>query len=513
MGADKNRPNTFGKRAESLLARGSISIGKHLDGAHARFTVIAHMFGSHRPIFLREFYVTLVLLLLGVFGCSSTRAPQRPSEATVTIAATAPTVSLPVPHTGPTIKLAEPPATTYPVMLGIDVLESEGFAAVKGKRIGLLTHPAGVNRRGESTIDVLRHAPGVKLVALYGPEHGIYGNLAAEKNYGNQIDPRTGLMVYSAYSAPNHRPTKAQLKGLDAMVIDLQDIGTRSYTFISAMKAMMEACFENHIEVVVLDRPNPLGGLKVDGPLLDAKWKSYVGAFRVPYVHGLTIGELARMAKEAPGVLDVSEAVRSRGKLTIVPMRGWRRAMRWPDTGLTWVPTSQFIQDFSAVEGYPMVGLGAFWDPPRIDTGFRHGVGKSYAFRGISHKSVKIDVVEKEVRAFNLPGLQFHRVSAPDRNGKPAVGLYVEITDYDEWHPTDLNFYLMRLACKLEPKNPFAPGPGRDFSGFLRHMGSEEFLRALQRDGARTDVEAFIAYWRHQDQIYQQQVRRYWLYQ
>ncbi|MEO8866172.1 MAG: DUF1343 domain-containing protein [Opitutaceae bacterium] len=404
-----------------------------------------------------------------------------------------------------------PSSPIFPVMLGIDVLEARGFDAVKGKRIGLLTHPAGVNRRGISTIDVLRHAPGVKLVALYGPEHGIYGDEAAEVLIRDRVDKRTGLPVFSIYGA-TRKPTKAQLKGIDAMVIDLQDIGTRSYTFVSAMRYTMEACFEQNIEVIVLDRPNPLGGLKADGPPLDAKWTSYVGAFRVPYVHGLTIGELALMAKEAPGVLAVSEAVRKRGKLTVIPMRGWRRAMRWPETGLTWVPTSTLIQDFSAVQGYPMVGLGAFWNPPKIDTGFRHGIGKSYPFRGISHKTAKIDVVERELRALNLHGIQFRRVSALDRDGRPAVGLYIEITDYDEWKPTELNFYLMRLACKLDPKNPFLPGPGRDFSGFLRHMGSEEFLRALQRYGARTDVPKYLAEWDARAKIYQEQSKRYWLY-
>jgi uncharacterized protein YbbC (DUF1343 family) len=400
----------------------------------------------------------------------------------------------------------------YPVMLGIDVLESQGFAAVKGKRIGLMTHPAGVNRRGESTISVLRRAPGVKLVALYGPEHGVYGEAAAEVRLANTVDKRSGLPMYAVYAMPNRKPTRASLKGIDAMVIDLQDIGTRSYTFVSAMRYMMEACFEHKVEVIVLDRPNPLGGLKVDGPPLDAEWTSYVGAFRVPYVHGLTIGELARMAKEAPGVLAVSESVREKGRLTVIPMRGWRRSMRWPETGLPWIPTSNFVQDFAAVQGYPMVGLGAFWDPPHIDTGFRHGIGKYYPFRGISHRTVKIDVVEKELRALRLDGIQFRRVSATDRDGKPAVGLFVEITDYDEWRPTELNFYLMKLACKFEPKNPFAPGPGRDFKGFLRHMGSADFLRALQRDGARVDVPRFLAEWDAKAKIYQEQSKRYWLY-
>jgi uncharacterized protein YbbC (DUF1343 family) len=397
-------------------------------------------------------------------------------------------------------------------MLGIDVLEAEGFAAVKGKRIGLLTHQAGVNRRGESTIDVLRRAPGVKLVALYGPEHGLYSAEAREVIIADKPDPRTGLPVYSWYGKVR-RPTKAMLKGLDAMVIDLQDIGTRSYTYISAMRLTMEACFENGVEVIVLDRPNPLGGLKVDGPPLDSQWASWnVGAFRVPYVHGLTIGELAKMAKEAPAVLDVSDTVRQRGKLTVIPMRGWTRAMRWPETGLVWVPTSGGIPTWEAVQGYPMVGLGTFRDPPRIDTGFSSGVGKSYIFRGISRKGVKDEVLEKDLQALKLPGLRFQRVSALDKDGKPATGIYIEITDYDEWRPTELNFYLMKLACKYDPKNPFAPGPVRNFSGFLRHMGSTAFLNALQRDGAKVDVDAFIRDWAAKAKVYQQQSRKFWLY-
>jgi uncharacterized protein YbbC (DUF1343 family) len=497
-------PPTLDLIPESFL--GEKTLGNILDGAASPTKVSARMPGPHRLLPLKHFCVSL-LLLLGLFGCSASRPPTRPADS-------APTAYLmpKVPAAPRVTQTVASSAPIYPVMLGIDVLESEGFAAVRGKRIGLLTHPAGVNRRGERTIDVLRRAPGVKLVALYGPEHGVNGDAPAEFLVPNTIDKRTGLPAYSIYAMPGRKPTKASLKGIDAMVIDLQDIGTRSYTFISAMRYTMEACFANNVEVIVLDRPNPLGGLKVDGPPLDAKWSSYVGAFRVPYVYGLTIGELAHMAKEAPGVLAVSDAVREHGRLTVIPMRGWRRAMRWPETGLTWIPTSQFVQDFAAIEGYPMVGLGTFWDPPKIDIGFRHGIGKSYSFRGISHKFVKIDVVEKELRALNLHGLQFRRVSALDREGKPAVGLFIEITDYDEWQPTELNFYLMKLACKFDAKNPFAPGPGRDFSGFLRHMGSEEFLHALQHDGARVDVPKFLAEWRLRANIYQQESKRYWLY-
>jgi uncharacterized protein YbbC (DUF1343 family) len=410
-----------------------------------------------------------------------------------------------------------PPEDAVPaVMLGIDVLAANGFDVVKGKRLGLLTHPAGVNRRGISTIDVLRNAPGTKLVALYAVEHGIYNELPAEKQFPDKVDPRTGLMVFSLYNDKTRRfvPTAAQLKDIDALVIDLQDIGTRTYTFAGAMKSAMTACFANGKEVIVLDRPNPLGGLKVDGPLLDANWMSDVGRFRVPYVHGLTIGELALMVKAGvpPGGLALPDSVRTQGKLTVVPMRGWRRAMRWPETGLPWIPTSRLIQDFDAVQGYPMTGLGCMLGGFRH--GFRQGEGSVNAFRVVQHLTVKVDIIEKELRALNLPGLGFRRVSMPDpKTGKPTTGLLIEINDYDAWQPTDLSFYLMKLACKLEPRNPFAAASPAERRTFLVHMGSAAFMEDLVARGKDVDIAAWIQTWRDHARIFQERSKKYWLYQ
>jgi uncharacterized protein YbbC (DUF1343 family) len=397
------------------------------------------------------------------------------------------------------------PESVYPVMLGIDVLESEGFAAVKGKRIGLLTNQAGVNRRGVSTIDVLRRAPGVKLVALFAPENGLSGTEISGRHISDSIDRRTGLPVYSLYGNTK-KPTKAMLRGLDALVIDLQDIGVRSYTFASAMKAAMEGCFENKVEVIVLDRPNPLGGLKVDGPLLDSDLVSYVGAFRVPYLHGLTMGELARMAASAPGVLAIPDKVRAQGRLTIVPMRGWRRSMRWPDTGLTFVPTSPKITDFACVVGYAMTGLGC-----EIG-GFSHGIGRWYPFRGLSYKGKTADQLERELNALRLPGIKFVKVSVPDANGKTVTGVYVEVTDWDAWRPTELSFCLMRLACKWSPRNPFTDAPPDKASLFLKLVGSHAWWNAIRREGANINVEAYFTEWRRRAELYQQQSRRYWIY-
>jgi uncharacterized protein YbbC (DUF1343 family) len=362
-----------------------------------------------------------------------------------------------------------------------------------------------VNRFGVSTIDVLRRSPKVRLVALFGPEHGIYGDEAAEIKIADRVDKRTGLPVYSLYGK-YRKPTKAMLKGLDALVIDLQDVGSRSYTYVSCMRYAMEACFEEGVEVVVLDRPNPLGGLKVDGPMLDPEWMSYVGAFRVPYVHGLTIGELAQFSARTPGFLAIPREKQERGRLTIVPMRGWRRSMRWPETGLRWVPTSPMIPDFSAAVGYAMTGLGTYIG------GFRHGVGQRYPFRGLLHLRITSDVVEKELKALAIPGIAFRRVSSPNRSGKPATGLYVEVTDWDDWRPTELSFHLMRLGCKLEGGNPYAAASKGIQQGFLRHMGDSDFFADLVAKGARVDVERWLVRWQAENRAYVASKKRFWLY-
>ncbi len=439
------------------------------------------------------------LALAGFLGCAA-GGPQRSSAP-----ATSAPRSAPTPPAGQVSITSAPERRIHPVMLGIDVLEANGFDVLRGKRVGLLTHPAGVNRRGQSTVDVLRRAPQVNLVALFGPEHGIYGNEKANVPVDDKIDPRTGLPVYSLYGQ-FRKPTPKMLAGLDALVVDLQDIGTRSYTYVSCMRLAMQACFEQGVEFIVLDRPNPLGGLKVDGPPLDAQWTSYVGAFRVPYVHGLTIAELARMSKFAPGVLGVDDAVRSAGKLTIVPMRGWDRSMRWPETGLRWVPTSPMIPDFAAVVGYPMVGLGTYLGD------FSHGVGVDYPFRGIAHKGTRIDQLESLLRALNVPGIAVGRVKATTREGRPTEGLYLGIADWEAWNPCEMNFHLMRLACGMEKTNPFAAAKDAEAGLFIKHMGSEAFFNAIKREGANIDLTPWLAQWKQQAAIYQQQSRRYWIY-
>lgn len=376
--------------------------------------------------------------------------------------------------------------STGKTLLGIDVLAQENFSILKGARCGLVTHRAGVNGQGIRTVDVLFNAPGVKLTKLFGPEHGIDGKAAAEITVKNARDEKTGLPVYSLYGA-TRRPTAAMLADLDVIVIDFQDIGSRSYTYISCMKYVMEACFNlpQPIRVVVLDRPNPLGGEKVDGPFLDKKWKSYVGAYEMPYVHGLTIGEIARWAASTPGVLDISETQRQKGILNVVEMKGWRRSMTWEQTGLTWVPTSPRIPTPDAALGYAMVGLGC------MVGGFSHSFGNQMPFRFIKYSRRKstdlINALGKSVSGLTLE---------PKLMSDGTQGVYTKITDWSIISVSEISLRMIKQTCLWESTNPFASATKTQRDLFIKHLGSEAFFEDLRTNGSNINLESWMSRWR-----------------
>ena len=221
------------------------------------------------------------------------------------------------------------------VKTGIEVLKAQRFELLEGKRVGLITNPTGVDDGLRSTVDILNEAPNVELVALFGPEHGVRGDAHAGDHVGNQTDPVTGLPVYSLYGK-TRKPTPEMLRGIDVLVYDIQDIGCRSFTYISTMGEAMAAAAENGIEFVVLDRPNPLGGRKVEGPLVQDGFFSFVSQYRIPYVYGLTCGELAML-------LNGEGMIGKPCNLHVVAMEGWKRDMVYEDTGLQWIPSSPHI--------------------------------------------------------------------------------------------------------------------------------------------------------------------------
>lgn len=391
------------------------------------------------------------------------------------------------------------------VLLGIDVFEKQRFRQVEGKRVGLLTHAAGVNRFGTSSVDVLRRSPRVNLVALFGPEHGIYGDAAANEKIEDGYDPRSGLPVYSLYGA-TRRPTPDMLERIDVMVIDLQDIGVRSYTYVSSMRYAVEACFQAGVEVVILDRPNPLGGLKVDGPPLDRRWMSFVGAFQVPYVHGLTIGELARMSKANSGWFQVPDAVRQAGRLSVVPMEGWRRDMMWTDTGLPWVPTSPNIPSVSAVLGYAMTGLG------QQHSGFSHGIGTPYPFRLLRHREKSPAALLRALRDLDLRGIEFRVVDTRTHAGAPISGVFTIVNDWRVFRPTELSFYMMKLGAEWSNGNPYARLSEAQMTLFNKHVGSTEWWDEISSLGAQARVWFFIQKWTDAARRFQQRSKQFWLY-
>ena len=391
------------------------------------------------------------------------------------------------------------------ILMGVDYLEARNFDILQGKRVGLLTHPAGVNSQGKSTVLLLHTSEAVNLTALFGPEHGIYGDEKASVPVDDKIDHRTNLPVYSLYGK-FRKPTAKMLANLDCVVIDLQDVGVRCYTYVSCMRYVMEACFEAGVEVIVLDRPNPLGGLKVAGPMIDPEWISYVGAFPMPFVHGMTIAELALWSKQTSGILKIEEQVRKKGKLTLVPMQNWERSMTWPSTGLTWYPTSPNIPTLDSVAGYPMTGLGAQMGK------FKHGIGTQYPFRFLTYEGKSSADVKKALEELRLKGLSYKILDTTDSSGKKISGVYIAIQNWSEWQPTELAFAMMQLSARWQSPSPFKNAKKSEINLFNKHVGSSAWWDHLQGSGGQVNPGPFLKRWNAEVANFRRQVMPYLIY-
>ena len=365
---------------------------------------------------------------------------------------------------------------------GIDVLRSRGFDVLKGKRVGLVTNPTGISADLEPTIDILFRAPGVKLVALFGPEHGVRGDVEGGKVIDGYNDSRTGLPVYSLYGR-TRKPTKDMLRGIDVLVYDIQDIGVRSYTYISTLGLVMEAAAENNVAVVVLDRPNPLTGTRVEGPMLDLRYKSFIGAFQIPYVYGMTAGELAEMIN-LEGWLDN----RAKCKLTVVPMEGWKRSMWWDETGLVWVPTSPHIPHATTPMFYVMTGLLG-----ELGTA-NQGVGYTLPFELVGAPWVDGDKLASYLNSKKLPGVSFRPLSYRpfyfDTSDTRFLGVQVHVTDLDLLNMTAVQISVLDALQRLFPeKDIFQRAKADRISAFDRAAGSSVLRKSLQ---TRRSVETIL---------------------
>ena len=393
-------------------------------------------------------------------------------------------------------------AAPAPVQLGNEVLAAGGFASLAGKRVGLITNPSGVNRNLETTLDVLRAAPGVKLVALFGPEHGIYGDVPAGDKIESRTDSRTGLTVHSLYGA-TRKPTPAMLRGLDALVYDLQDTGCRSYTFISTMGLAMEACGEAGIEFIVLDRPNPLGGVRIEGPLVEQEnLRSFVSQWDVPYVYGLTCGELARMINDRGWI-------KKPCKLTVVPLRGWQRTMMWRDTGLPWVPASPHVPHGES----PLfqVATGMIGEIGNVNI----GVGYTLPFQCIGLPKMDPHALAAKLNAYALRGVVFRPLTY-----KPYYSTYKEeiiggvqlhFTDAANAPLTAINYYALEALKQAAGRDVFdeAVKVGKKFDMFDKVNGTDATRRALQAGKSAAEI---VASWRVGEEKFRGERKPFLLY-
>jgi uncharacterized protein YbbC (DUF1343 family) len=357
------------------------------------------------------------------------------------------------------------PATTVQVKTGLEVFLNHPPSVVGGKRIGLITNPTGVDRELHSDVDILAARSDIHLVALYGPEHGVRGEAAAW--LANSTDPRTKLPVYSLYGK-TLSPTPAMLKGVEVLVFDIQDAGVRFYTYISTLALAMKAAAERRIPFVVLDRPNPLGGVMVAGPVLDPRWKSFMGMYPLPIMHGMTMGELARLFNQEYGI---------NANLTVVPMEGWRRSMWFDDTGLPWVITSPGIPHFHTAVLYPAMG-------PIGDTNLSVGTLTTKPFEFVGHTFVQPWRLREGLEARHIGGVVFREAywrGEPwlDMGGPTYAGVEVRVTDRAAYRPIDLT---MQILDVFRRSYPAGFKWGRSFGGsyvFDWDMGTDQVRRQL----------------------------------
>jgi uncharacterized protein YbbC (DUF1343 family) len=328
-----------------------------------------------------------------------------------------------------------PSATSAIVLNGIDVLERQNFAPLRGLRVGLLTNPTGTDRQRRSTIDLLQHAPGVELRSLFSPEHGIRGD--RDEKIGDSRDEKTGLPVFSLYGE-NRSPSPQQLADLDALVFDIQDVGCRFYTYISTLKNAMTAASKAGLKFFVLDRANPINGHAVEGPLMTGA-PSFIACHPLPVRHGLTVGELALLFKRELGLaLD----------LKVIPLQGWHRDMWFDQTGLPWANPSPNMRNLNEAALYPGIGLLEF-------SALSVGRGTDTPFETFGAPYIDDLVLAAELNRSRLPGVRFVPVRFTPRasvfQGQNCGGVYIVVTDRNRLAPVDVGIETARILHRLYP--------------------------------------------------------------
>jgi uncharacterized protein YbbC (DUF1343 family) len=368
----------------------------------------------------------------------------------------------------------QPQAQTGSFALGIDRLGEDGYAVLRGKRVGLITNHTSRTRNGTPSRVALQRGIGRSLTALYTPEHGLDGKEPAGNHVASRRDSLTGLPAYSLYGA-TRKPSAAMLSSIDVLLFDLQDIGSRSYTYISTMALAMEAAAENGKQFIVLDRPNPMGGQRVQGPPLEASWKSFVGQIPVPYVHGMTAGELARM-------INGQGWIKRSPSLMVVPMRGWNRGMTWTDTGLRWVATSPNIPGPNSPFYYAATGVLGGLDGVDI------GIGTSRPFEYAGGKGINPNEFAASMNQMRLPGVRFAPYTSSRKPG--FAGVQIMIDPHGTTDLLALDIILTSEIVKRTGGAPLRATRGDTLNLFHKVYGSSSLWRDLNNRRAPGQIIA-----------------------
>ena len=385
------------------------------------------------------------------------------------------------------------------VQTGIEVLRADGFKLLEGKRVGLTTNPTGVDSNLKSTIDILWEAENVNLVALYGPEHGVRGNVHAGDVVDNEVDKKTGLKMYSLYGKTK-KPNKEMMDEIDVMVYDIQDNGCRSYTYISTMGMLMEACIEHGKELIVLDRPNPLGGEKIEGCLVEDGYISFVSQFKIPYLYGQTPGELALY-------LNATD-YENKCKLTVVEMKGWERDMTWDETGLEWIVASPHVPHGQSAVFYPVTGIFGEFGYISI------GVGYTLPFEVMGAPWISADTLAEAMNALELPGLEFRPIYYKPYystfQGELCQGVQIHILDYEKARLSEVQFLVVQELMRLWPeKDWFQLCNQKRFGMFDKVCGTNKIREMF---GKRYQWEDIREYWYKDVEAYREASSKYYLY-
>ncbi|MFB3894818.1 MAG: exo-beta-N-acetylmuramidase NamZ domain-containing protein [bacterium] len=363
---------------------------------------------------------------------------------------------------------------------GISVLMKEQQDLIAGKRVGLITNSTGITPTLISTADVISKIKPTKLTALFGPEHGIRGDIFAGDNVETYTDKKTGVPVYSLYGNTK-KPANEMLANLDMLIFDIQDIGARYYTYIYTMAYAMESAKEKGIPFIVLDRPNPINGHLVEGPVLDSRFSSFIGLYQIPIVHGLTVGELAQL---------FNQEFKINCDLQIVPMKGWKRRMLFADTKLPWVATSPHLPQSTTAWHYATTGFIGELHTICI------GVGYTLPFEIVGATWIDGEKLAKELNQRKLPGVKFRPVTFRPYyyifKDQVCQGVQIHIMKLKDFLSVSTGLHILATIYKMYPEQVIFPAdldqPGSRLKMFYQAMGSDSVHKMLEQGKSAAEI-------------------------